>query len=69
VSDWLAELDEAYRLVVSMSEVSAVFADEPPITWVGVATRLDTLRSAVRDLLSEGETDLRLTRLPESART
>lgn len=69
VGDWLAELDEAYRLVVSMSEVPAVFADEPPITWAGVATRLDELRSAVRDLLSEGETDFRLTRLPESART
>ncbi len=69
VGDWLAELDEAYRLVVSMSEVPAVFADEPPITWAGVATRLDILRSAVRELLSEGESDLRITRLPESART
>lgn len=69
VSDWLAELDEAYRLVVSMSEVPAVSADEPPIAWAGAATRLDVLRSAVRDLLTEGESDLRLTRLPESART
>ena len=69
VGDWLAELDEAYRLVVSMSEVPAVSAAEPPLTWAGVATRLDILRSAVRDLLSEGETDLRLARFPESART
>lgn len=69
VGDWLAELDEAYRLVVSMSEVPAVFAAEPPITWAGVASRLDLLRSAVRDLLFEGESDLRLMRLPESART
>lgn len=69
VGGWLAELDEAYRLVVSMSELPAVFADEPPIAWAGVATRLDILRSAVRDLLSEGESDLRLMRLPESART
>lgn len=68
VSDWLAELDEAYRLVVSMSEVPAVFAAEPPITWAGVAMRLDATRSAVRDLLSEGESDIRLARLPESAR-
>lgn len=68
VSDWLAELDEAHWLVVSMSEVPAVFADEPPITWAGVATRLDAMRSAVRDLLSEGESDLRLMRFPESAR-
>lgn len=69
VSGWLTELDEAHRLVASMSEVPSVFADEPPITWAGVAARLDTLRSAVRDLLSEGESDLRLLRLPESART
>lgn len=69
VSDWLVELDEAYRLVVSMSEVPAVFAAEPPITWAGVATRLDILRVSVRDLLIEGESDLRLMRFPESART
>lgn len=68
VGDWLAELDEAYRLVVSMSEVPAISADEPPITWIGVATRLGVLRSAVRDLLSEGESDLRLARFPDSAR-
>ncbi len=69
VSDLLAELDRAYRLVVSMSEVSAVHAAEPPITWAGAATRLDVLRYAVRDLLSEGESALRIIRLPESART
>ncbi len=69
VNEWLAELDEAHRLVVSMSEVPAVSADEPPITWTGAAARLDMLRSAARDLLSEGESDIRLTRLPESART
>jgi len=69
VGDWLVELDEAYRFVVSMSEMPAVFAIEPPITWAGVATRLDILRSAVRELLSEGESDIRLIRLPESART
>ena len=69
IAGWLAELDELYELIRAGWQIPAVYGCEPPISGAGAAARVDVLRRAIRELLSEGETALRLSRLPESVRT
>lgn len=69
IADWLAELDELYELIRADWQIPAVHGCEPPISGAGAAERIDILRSTIRVFLDEGEAALRLSRLPESART
>ena len=64
VAEWLWELDEVYRLVLAGWEIPAVPQPEPPVRAPAVAERVDLLRTAIREFLEFGETDLRLIRLP-----
>jgi hypothetical protein len=60
----LAELDELHGLIAADWETRAVFAPEPPVKGAGAAARIDSLRSAVRLLVADGEGDVRLLRIP-----
>jgi len=64
VASLLAELDELRELIASGWELPAVFAPEPPVAGAGAAGRVDSLRSAIRRLVADGESDIRLLRVP-----
>jgi hypothetical protein len=64
VASLLAELDEVRGLIAAGWELPAVFGPEPPIKGAGAAGRVDSLRSAVRRLVADGESDIRLLRIP-----
>jgi len=60
----LAELDMVYELIAAGWELPAVFGPEPPVKGAAAAGRVDSLRSAVRRLVADGESDIRLLRVP-----
>ena len=64
VMSLLAELDEVHGLIAAGWKLPAVFGPEPPIKGAGAAGRVDSLRSAVRRLVADGESDIRLLRVP-----
>ena len=67
VQAWLDELDEIRELIAADWILPAVFAKEPPVAGAGAAARIDALRKAVRELIDEGEADLKVFRLPDSS--
>lgn len=65
VNELLRELNEIYDLIGERCIIPSVSGEEPPVTGAGTAMRVDALRAAITDLVSLGETDIRLMNIDE----